>query len=148
MSGLTQEQWCSFLTRKRYFLVFEIKMSFPMETEKLKIVAENNLTPICTGTGKSTLVSKICNVHDSAGLFLDCKSLKLGWISLSLYTKMIDSHSLTLLWLCHAISNMISCSYASVVFYDSHLCCSTLITLQEGGGGGVIRAVGVSYGGI
>ena len=46
------------------------------------------------GQGKSTLVSKICNLHDSASLVVDCKSLKLGWISLSLYKAVVDSYNL------------------------------------------------------
>ena len=46
-----------------------------------------------TGTGKSSLESKICNFHDSASLLVDCKSLTLGWISLTLYKVVIDSYS-------------------------------------------------------
>ena len=41
-----------------------------------------------------TLVSKICNFHDSASLVVDCKSLTLGWISLSLYKVVVDSINL------------------------------------------------------
>ena len=48
---------------------------------------KNNQPRLCTGTGKSTLVSKICNV-------VDIKSLTLGWISLSLYKVVVDSYSL------------------------------------------------------
>ena len=44
---------------------------------------------------KSTLESKIGNVHDSASLVMDCKSLTLGWISLSLYIVVLDSYSLS-----------------------------------------------------
>ena len=36
-------------------------------------------------------MSKICNFHDSASLVVDCKSLTLGWISLSLYKVVVDS---------------------------------------------------------
>ena len=39
---------------------------------------KNNQSQLCTETGKSTLVSKICNIHDSASLVVDCKSLTLG----------------------------------------------------------------------
>ena len=53
-----------------------------------------NLPRLCTGTGKSTLVSKICNVHNSASVVVDCKSLTLGWIFLSLYKVLVDSYSL------------------------------------------------------
>ena len=57
----------------------------------LKGVGQNNQPKLCTGTGKSTLVSKICNVHDSASLVVDCKSLTLLWISLSLFKFVVDS---------------------------------------------------------
>ena len=39
-------------------------------------------------------MSKICNIHDSASLIVDCKSLTLGWISLSLYEVVVDSYNL------------------------------------------------------
>ena len=39
-------------------------------------------------------MSKICNIHDSASLVVDCKSLTLGWISLSLYKAVVDSYKL------------------------------------------------------
>ena len=39
-------------------------------------------------------MSKICNVHDSASLVVDCKSLTLRCISLSLYKVVVDSISL------------------------------------------------------
>ena len=50
--------------------------------------------PLVQGQGNPTLVSKICNVHDSASLVVDCKSLTLGWISLSLYKVVVDSIAL------------------------------------------------------
>ena len=43
-----------------------------MENEKGK--EKNNQPLLCTGTGKSTLVSKICHIHDSTNFVLDCKS--------------------------------------------------------------------------
>ena len=63
---------------------------------RLKRGGENNQPSLCTGTGKSTLVSKIWNGNDSASLVVDCKSLALGWISLSLYKVVVDSISLIL----------------------------------------------------
>ena len=38
-------------------------------------------------------MSKICNVHDSTSLVLDCKSSTLGWISLSLYKVVVDFYN-------------------------------------------------------
>ena len=57
-------------------------------------MGKNNQPPFCTVRGKPTLASKICNVHDSASLVVDCKSLTPGWISLSLYKVVLDSISL------------------------------------------------------
>ena len=39
----------------------------------------------------------MCNFHDSASLVVDCKSLTLGWISLSLYKVVVDSINLPIL---------------------------------------------------
>ena len=59
-----------------------------IESCKRKIINHN----FAAGTGKSTLVSKICNIHYSASLVVDCKSLTLRWISLSLYKVVEDSY--------------------------------------------------------
>ena len=37
---------------------------------------EKNIQPLlCTGTGKSIIMSKICNIHNLASLIVDCKSV-------------------------------------------------------------------------
>ena len=38
-------------------------------------IEKNNQPRLCTRTVKSTLMSKICNFHDSASLVMDCESL-------------------------------------------------------------------------
>ena len=89
--------WRRFLSRKRFEVVFESKkwgFVMTIESGRRKI----NQPRLCAGTGKSTLVSKICNFHDSASLVVDCKSLTLGWIFLSLHKVVVDSYSLTLGW--------------------------------------------------
>ena len=84
--------WPRFLSRKHVEVVFESKRwGFVMRIEsgRRKIINHD----FVAGTGKSTLVSKICNVHDEASLVVDCKSLTLGWISLSLHKVVVDSYS-------------------------------------------------------
>ena len=54
-----------------------------------------NLPRLCTGTGKSTRVSKICSPRRGLPSRGRCKSLTRGWISLSLYKVMVDYFSPT-----------------------------------------------------
>ena len=56
-----------------------------------------NLLWLCTGTGKSTRVSKICSPRRGWLSRGCCKSLTLGWISLSLYKVVVDYFSPTTL---------------------------------------------------
>ena len=52
---------------------------------------------LCTGTGKSTWVSKICSPRRGLPSRGRCKSLTRGWISLSLYKVVVDYFSPTAL---------------------------------------------------
>ena len=54
-----------------------------------------NLPRLCTGTGKSTRVSKICSPRRGLPSHGCCKSLTRGWISLSLYKVVVDYFSPT-----------------------------------------------------
>ena len=54
-----------------------------------------NLPRLCTGTGKSTRVSKICSPRRGLPSRGCCKSLTRGWISLSLYKVKVDYFSPT-----------------------------------------------------
>ena len=56
-----------------------------------------NLPWLCTGTGKSTQVSKICSPRQALPSLWRCKSLTLGRISLSLYKVVVDYFSPTVL---------------------------------------------------
>ena len=56
-----------------------------------------NLPRLCTGTGKSTQVSKICSPRRGLPSRRRCKSLTRGWISLSLYKIVVDYFSPTAL---------------------------------------------------
>ena len=56
-----------------------------------------NLPRLCTGTGKSTRVSKICSSRRGLPCRGRCKSLTRGWISLSLYKVVVDYFSPTAL---------------------------------------------------
>ena len=49
-----------------------------------------NLPRLCTGTRKSTRVSKICSPRRGLPRHGCCKSLTRGWISLSLYKVVVD----------------------------------------------------------
>ena len=76
--------WRRFLSRKRFEVAFERKTcGFVMRIESGRRTIINH--DVIQGQGNSTSCQKICNVHDSASLVVDCKSLTLGWISLSLY---------------------------------------------------------------
>ena len=54
-----------------------------------------NLPRLCTGTGKSTWVSKICSPRQGLPNRGRCKSLTWGWISLSLCEVVVDYFSPT-----------------------------------------------------
>ena len=56
-----------------------------------------NLPRLCTGTGKSTRVSKICSPRRGLPSRGHCKSLTRGWIFLSLYEDVVDYFSPTAL---------------------------------------------------
>ena len=56
-----------------------------------------NIPRLCTGTGKSTRVSKICSPRRGLPSRGHCKSLTRGWISLSLYKVAVDYFSPTAL---------------------------------------------------
>ena len=56
-----------------------------------------NLPRLCTGTGKSTRVSKICSPRRGLPIRGGCKSLTRGWIFLSLYKVVVDYFSPTTL---------------------------------------------------
>ena len=56
-----------------------------------------NLSRLCTGTGKSTRVSKICSPRRGLPSRGCCKSLTRGWISLFLYKVVVDYFSPTAL---------------------------------------------------
>ena len=60
------------------------------ESGNRKIINHN----FVQGQGNPSSCQKIFNVHDSASLVVDCKSLTLGWISLSLYKVVVDSYNL------------------------------------------------------
>ena len=63
--------------------------------KRLKAEDYKNLPRLCTGTGKSTRVSKICSPRRGLPSRGCCKSLTRGWISLSLYKVVVDYFSPT-----------------------------------------------------
>ena len=63
------------------------------------LIYNKNLPWLCTRTGKSTRVSKICSPWRGLRCHGSCKSLTWGWISLSLYRVVVDYFSPTAFYL-------------------------------------------------
>ena len=70
---------------------------FPWYGVTLHVLHYKNLPRLCTGTGKSTRVSKICSPRRGLPSRGRCKSLTRGWIFLSLYKVVVDYFSPTAL---------------------------------------------------
>ena len=83
---------CKSWTLGRDSLFSHLRQSFSCISGRLHF---KNLPWLCTGTGKSTRVSKICSPQRGLPSRGRCKSLTRGWVSLSLYKSVVDYFSPT-----------------------------------------------------
>ena len=78
------------------YKLMKFMFKFALDQTEIRIqdvLSTENLPQLCTGTGISTRVSKICSPRQGLPSRGSCTSLTQGWISLSLYKVVVDYFS-------------------------------------------------------